>query len=230
MRMANKGLLTVWTDVDASVEADFHQWYDREHLRERADVPGFLNARRYRAPGSPRFFAAYDTETPDVLSSPVYQQALANQSAWSLKVFPGFRNTVRVVGEALGEAGGGYGGWLLALRCAPLAGRAADLRRALAGDLAASLLKHAGIVRGVAMLGKLAGLQVFPGQSGPPADPTTAVLVVEGSAPAALEALAKGPLGDAALAALGLGPPATRAVYTLQYAVVRGETPMPSGK
>ena len=71
------------------------------------------------------------------------------------------------------------------------------------------------------MLGKVAGLQVFPGQSGPPVDPTTAVLVVEGSDPAALEALAQGPLGDGALAVLGLGPPASRAVYTLQYAVPR---------
>src|SRR5262249_31717022 len=163
--------------------------YDREHLRERADMPGFLNARRYRAAGSPEFFAAYDTESPEALSSATYQKALANQTAWSLKVFPHFCNTVRAVGEVLGEAGGGYGGWLRALRAAPLAGKAADARKALAGPLAGTLHQQPGIVRVVCALSKVAALAVFPGQGAAPADATVAVILVEGSDPAALESL-----------------------------------------
>ncbi len=215
------GLLTVWTDVDAAMQPDFHEWYDREHLRERADVPGFRNARRYRATGSPEFFAAYDTESPEALSSAAYRKALANQSPWSLKVFPAFRNTVRVVGEVLGDAGGGFGGWLLPLRCMPRPGKGEAPLRGRSSELAANLVKRAGIVRAVAMSGQVAGLQVFGVGACDPGDPARIVLLVEGSDPAALEALAQGALSDAALAELGAGPPASRAVYTLQYAVPR---------
>lgn len=216
------GLLAIWTDLDPAYEADFHAWYDREHLQERVDVPGFRNARRYRAlTGTPAFFAAYDTESLAVLSSPVYQKALANQTDWSKRVFKGFRDTTRVVGEVVGAAGGGYGGWLLALRCVPLPGKAAGLRAALSDAVAASLVQQPGIVRAVATVGAVSGLQVFGSGACDPADATRGVLVVEGSNPAALEALAQGPLSDAGLEGLGLGPPASRSVYTLQYAVAR---------
>jgi hypothetical protein len=220
------GLLTVWTNVDAASEADFHEWYDREHLQERVDVPGFRNARRYRTAESPTFFAAYDTDSLAVLSSPVYQQALANQTEWSKRVFKGFRDTVRVVGEVVGAAGGGYGGWLLALRCTPLPGKAAgvrgaEVRAALSGGIAARLVQVPGIVRVAAMVGNVSALQVFGAGATDPADPTRAVLVVEGSNPAALAALAKGALADSELEKLGLSAPASRNIYTLQYAITR---------
>jgi hypothetical protein len=215
------GLLAIWTDVDKAYQADFHQWYDREHLRERVDIPGFRNARRYRTADSPQFFAAYDTESLAVLNSPAYTQALANQTEWSKQVFKGFRNTVRVVAEVMGAAGGGLGGWLLALRCAPLPGRAAGLHVALGEGLAAQLLQTPGVVRTVAAIGRVAGLQVFGTGACDPADATRGLLLVEASDPAALEGLAAGLLSEAALEALGLGPPASRAVYALQYAVMR---------
>lgn len=215
------GLLAVWTDVDEAYQADFHQWYDREHLKERVDIPGFRNARRYRAADSPRFFAAYDTESLAVLNSPAYQQALANQTEWSRRVFKGFRNTVRVVAEVAGAAGGGLGGWLLALRCVPLPGRAAGLRAALEGGLAERLVQAPGVVRAITAIGQVTGLQVFGTGACDPADPTRGVLLVEASDPSALEDLASGLLSSAALEALGLGPPASRAVYALQYAIMR---------
>jgi len=47
MATQGKGLLAVWTDIPAHLEADFNRWYDEEHLPERAGIPGFLHARRY---------------------------------------------------------------------------------------------------------------------------------------------------------------------------------------
>lgn len=41
------GMLFVATDVAAQDEADFNQWYDREHVEERVRVPGFLSGTRY---------------------------------------------------------------------------------------------------------------------------------------------------------------------------------------
>ena len=42
-----QGMLATWADFDPAGEADFNEWYNTEHLLERAMVPGFYNARRY---------------------------------------------------------------------------------------------------------------------------------------------------------------------------------------
>jgi hypothetical protein len=41
MPMAGKGMLLTSMDIDASDEADFNRWYDREHLEERVAIEGF---------------------------------------------------------------------------------------------------------------------------------------------------------------------------------------------
>lgn len=47
MPLAGKGMLLTSMNIDASDEADFNRWYDREHLEERVAIDGFLEARRY---------------------------------------------------------------------------------------------------------------------------------------------------------------------------------------
>src|SRR3546814_7604945 len=57
------GELFIWTDIDPAHEDDFNQWYDREHMAERAGIAGFQWARRYRATqGERRYLALYRTE------------------------------------------------------------------------------------------------------------------------------------------------------------------------
>src|SRR5437667_274194 len=70
--MAKKGtgLLMVWTDVPADKEAEFNQWYNEEHLKERLAVPGFLSGARYEAvKGGPKHLALYEFEHPRVSES-----------------------------------------------------------------------------------------------------------------------------------------------------------------
>ena len=43
------GLLVAFMNPPVD-EAAFNAWYDEEHVPLRLGVPGFLNARRYRAP------------------------------------------------------------------------------------------------------------------------------------------------------------------------------------
>src|SRR5262249_53568332 len=84
MPMAGKGILLTSMDIDAAHEAEFNRWYDREHLEERVAIDGFLEARRYVAQiGKPKYLSLYSTETFEVLDSPAYRTALANQTAWS---------------------------------------------------------------------------------------------------------------------------------------------------
>ena len=61
-------------------------------------MPGFLEARRYVAhDGDPKYLSLYSTETFEVLDSPAYRTALANQTAWSKANIARFKNMIRAV-------------------------------------------------------------------------------------------------------------------------------------
>ena len=96
MPLAGKGMLLTSMDIDPSDEAEFNRWYDREHLEERVAIPGFLEARRYVAhEGKPKYLSLYSTETFEVLDSPAYRTALANQTEWSKANIARFKNMIR---------------------------------------------------------------------------------------------------------------------------------------
>jgi hypothetical protein len=86
----------VETDVLPEHEADFKEWYDREHLPGLAAVPGTARARRFRSPdGSPRYHACYDVVSPSTVGSPPW--IVVRATAWSERVRPAFRNTTRTM-------------------------------------------------------------------------------------------------------------------------------------
>jgi hypothetical protein len=96
MTTQGNGLLAVWTDIPAHIEADFNRWYDEEHLPERAAIPGFLSARRYISmQGTPKYVALYDTVDAQVLQSETYLKVLNNATAWTQRIRPHFQNFVR---------------------------------------------------------------------------------------------------------------------------------------
>jgi hypothetical protein len=81
MPLAGTGMLLTSMDIDPSDEADFNRWYDREHLKERVAIDGFLEARRYVAhAASPKYLSLYSTRTFEVLDSPAYRTALASSA------------------------------------------------------------------------------------------------------------------------------------------------------
>jgi hypothetical protein len=104
--MANKnGLLLFMTDIDTAHEAEFHRWYEEEHLAERMAIPGFISARRFEAiEGSPKYLALYDLETPDVLQSAAYRHIVgAGKSLWTKRMESLFINGRRNVYVGLSE-------------------------------------------------------------------------------------------------------------------------------
>jgi hypothetical protein len=109
-----RGLLCIWTDIEAEHELDFNRWYDREHMQERVAIPGFQSARRFGAIGAcPRpYLALYYTDNLGVFQSEAYRNAFANQTPWSLENFKRMRGTQRRVGRLSLEAGEGEGGAL----------------------------------------------------------------------------------------------------------------------
>ena len=135
MPMAGKGMLLTSMNIDAAHEAEFNRWYDREHLEERVAIDGFLEARRYVAhDGNPKYLSLYSTETFEVLDSPAYRTALANQTEWSKANIARFQNMIRGVARITVSRGTGRGAALGIIRLRPSDGKD-KLRAALREQL-----------------------------------------------------------------------------------------------
>ena len=135
MPLAGKGMLLTSMDIDASDEAEFNRWYDREHLLERVAIEGFLEARRYVAhEASPKYLCLYSTESFDVLDSLAYRTALASQTDWSKANIARFKNMIRAVARITVSRGAGRGAALGIVRLRP-AGDTDKLRTALRDQL-----------------------------------------------------------------------------------------------
>ena len=66
-----KWLFIVQTNcTDAAREVEFNEWYDKVHLPDILESPGFIRATRYEdtepAEGKAKFLATYEIETDDI--------------------------------------------------------------------------------------------------------------------------------------------------------------------
>lgn len=129
MPLAGKGMLMTTMDIAPEYEAEFNEWYDREHLAERVAIEGFMEARRYIAvDAAPKYLGLYSTARFEDLSSPAYTHALANQTAWSKANLARFQNMGRAVARITASGGQGRGSALAMLRLRPKTDDAAGLR------------------------------------------------------------------------------------------------------
>jgi hypothetical protein len=205
-----QGLRAVWVDIPAALEADFNDWYDREHLAERAGIPGFRNARRYVAEdATPKYHALYETDSLAVFASPEYQRYLGPlMTGWSKRIMGAFENNHRRCCRFVARAGGGIGAAVASLRF-----HASDaFEDKLKGGALAAALKPSGAIGAKAWRTDLAA--TFPG--GPPPDAFAETVVeIESISPAAAMTGA-----EALLAAVrGSGPPVYRGIYRLLHAL-----------
>ena len=131
-----RGLLLVLADPPATLEEEFNDWYDTEHLPERAAIEGFETARRYVACGGdgPRYAAIYDLAGLDVLEGGAYRAVSGeNFSPWTRRVVASSRPQ-RMTARKIDPAGGVTG------PCARLLlVRASGVDPTVADDLAAGL-------------------------------------------------------------------------------------------
>jgi hypothetical protein len=90
------GLLVIWTDVAPEYEAEFNEWYDKEHVPQLLTVPGILTGRRYQAvDGKPKYIAIYEMADERVWNSAAFVEVREKPTDWSRKIIPQFRNTQR---------------------------------------------------------------------------------------------------------------------------------------
>ena len=128
------GELLIWTDISPEKEADFNQWYDTEHMQERASIPGFKWSRRYHSKTAIRpYLALYQTDSLHIFRSAPYRLAFENQTAWSLRNFGEMKNTHRRVNAVTQVSGAGTGAAvaLISLGSIATAQKALELGQAL---------------------------------------------------------------------------------------------------
>ncbi|WP_421994890.1 hypothetical protein [Reyranella sp.] len=120
MPLHGKGMLVVFCEVKARDERDFNEWYNREHIDERVNLPGFHRGRRYVAVrGSPKYLATYECDTAEDLATPGYLALLANQTPWTQAVMAKFTRFNRLTLRIQADHAHGVGGAIAAVRFAP---------------------------------------------------------------------------------------------------------------
>jgi hypothetical protein len=90
------GFLLNAMNVVPEHEAEFNEWYDKEHIPALSAVPGVLCARRFRGTsGNRKYVALYSLTHPDVVESAEWKQA--RQSDWTSRLQPHFKDHLRLV-------------------------------------------------------------------------------------------------------------------------------------
>ena len=90
------GLLVNAMNIAPELEAEFNEWYDKEHIPALGAVPGVLCARRFRgSSGNRKYVALYHLADPDVVESAEWKEA--RQSEWTSRLQPHFRDHLRLV-------------------------------------------------------------------------------------------------------------------------------------
>ena len=91
-----QGLLVSALNVAPEADAEFNEWYDKEHLPRLAALPGVLCARRFTSPGAGhQYVATYHLTSPEVCASAAWKEASA--TPWTQKLLPHLSDRLRLV-------------------------------------------------------------------------------------------------------------------------------------
>jgi len=225
MQLYGQGLLMTFTEVPSELEADFNEWYNREHLDERINIPGFRRARRYEGiDAGIKYFTTYEALASDNIASPAYLGVLKDQTEWSLAIMPQFSKWHRMPCRVVADHTHGMGAALCLMRLFPDPAKAGELTAWLKDGALVDLNQAPGIVGSCAASVDLAADGRLAGAFGQTLDPDQNVewaILVEGTDPDATTATAQAHLSER-LAATAL--PGTELVvekYRFMYGNLR---------
>lgn len=227
MALRGKGMLITLTEVKSRDEADFNEWYNREHIDERVNLPGFHRARRYvavegpkTARKTPKYFATYECDSVGDLATPGYLHLLANQTPWTQSVMARFTRFHRLTLRIQVDLTHGSGGVITAVHFVPDPRR----RKALVAWLQDTALPKAVARNG--MLGAFAAENDLDAANAPVQQKSMDhpkaldaewVVVLEGADPAATAAAAREAFKLATLARFGVTTAPTVGTYRLLF-------------
>jgi hypothetical protein len=115
-----QALLIGWYDTDPAYQPELDAWHSKEHMPERAALPGFLTAQRFRSLRDPgRYCVLYRVTGIEVFVSEPYLNVLNNPTEWTRKMMPGVRDMNRTLCAVAERRGGGFGSILHTIKCSP---------------------------------------------------------------------------------------------------------------
>ncbi len=221
--MLGKAALAFWNGIAPGGDAEFLAWHVSEHIPERVGLPGFLRGRRYVAScGSPRYFNFYETESLDVLESPVYRDRLDHPTPWTTKVIATFVDTSRTMCRVAHSRGAGEGAWMQTIRFA--------FPSVASGARDKSISKLISILDDLPARSAVVGAHLLDGVQretqptrelelrGRPDAQIDGVLLIEAADEGTLASLAERELADDTLHLAGVGS-IVRGTYQLQYSL-----------
>lgn len=103
------GILAIWHEVVPADLPPHEDWYRRQHLIERASIPGFRTGLRWeRLDGGADmtgFFTFYETDSPAVLTGEDYAARLGAPTPWTQRVMPTMKHVSRTFCAEVAVAG-----------------------------------------------------------------------------------------------------------------------------
>ena len=103
--------LALWNSVSsARLQPEYEVWHTFEHVPERVGLPGFVEARRYRAhadhPGeAPRYYTCYWLASLAALETPQYRDVFTHPTPWSARMRGELRDFLRLPCTLQGHCG-----------------------------------------------------------------------------------------------------------------------------
>jgi hypothetical protein len=224
MSLAGEGFVAIWHDVAPEGKADYYEWHNREHMPERAAVPGFVRGRRYVAEkGMPEYFNLYEVETTAVLTSAAYLQRLNSPTPLTRRTVVHLRSVARSLCRVAGSVGSGSGGTLMTWRLEAAPEREEELVDYLRDGLAA-VLAQPGVVAAHVGVADRAGSDILTEERkmrGTATQVPGVIVLVEGISAAAVQRGGERDLAPAHLRAHGATDPIQTAIYRLETEVAK---------
>jgi hypothetical protein len=221
--LRGKGMLIVLNEVRPRDARDFNEWYNREHIDERVNLPGFHRARRYVTADpatKPRSLAIYECDRVGDLATPRYLKLLANQTPWSQRNMARFTFFRRLTLRIRVDLAHGVGGAVTCARFVPDPAKAATLAAWLKAEALPAAIARPDMVGGFAGVNDLEVANA-PGKAKGDTYPLTEVVewavVLEGADPRATSAAARALLSRRALAPFGVRAAPAIGTYTFLF-------------
>ena len=223
MSLAGEGFVAIWHDVVDEGKAEYYEWHNREHMPERAAVPGFIRGRRYLAErGTPEYFNLYEVETTAVLTSPAYLERLNNPTPLTRRTVVHIRKTARSLCRVIDSVGSASAGIMMTWQLEAPADQEAELITHVQKRLPV-VVARPGVVGAHLGVADRAGSDIMTEERkmrGSATQIPSVIVLVEGISVAAVQAAGEHALPSSGLRAHGASEPIQTAIYRLETEVV----------